>query len=90
MKLRNVNVVFGLLFATNAFAGTTKSICNRIGPDQRKCLNLHHLCFWDEEDQRCEPYREPPRCARHRDNPEDCNETPRCAYDVEDQRCEEL
>ena len=90
MNLRKVMLVFGLLFAANAFAGSAKSICNQIGQDQWKCMQASNLCFWDQEDQRCEAIRTPARCARYDHDPYSCNASPGCAYDDEDQRCEEF
>jgi hypothetical protein len=89
MNLRSLFVVLGFCFAATSFASTQKSLCNQIGQDELRCLQVSQLCAWDKEDQRCEAITET-RCTQYDQNPFACNNAIGCQFDDEDQRCEEI
>jgi hypothetical protein len=90
MNFRKILIICGVLFSAKSFAFSQKSICNQIGADRYKCEQAGSICFWDDEDQRCEALRTPARCAQYNYSPSACNASSGCAYDDEDQRCEEF
>lgn len=76
----------GLIASTAAFA-SEKNICDAIGRDYEKCVRTS-VCFWDEDDQRCEWLNDP--CEKYGNNSYACSRDRSCFWDSDDQRCEKI
>ena len=55
--------------------------------DPKSC-DYDRRCFWDQDDQRCEPYFDPTGYCGGISSPDHCNYTRGCFWDTDDQRCE--
>lgn len=66
--------------------GGEKNICYIIGGDYHKCMLASRYCFWDPEDNRCEPFGGG-YCGNFY-HPGHCGAQPGCFWDPEDNRCE--
>jgi len=88
--LKSLLVTVCLGFSLYAFAGDEEAICDYL-KYPAKC-NAAWQCFWDYEDNRCEPTYNPPShvCRRYNNNRVSCNADPRCFFDLEDNRCERI
>jgi hypothetical protein len=92
LLLASIILTPSLILAENTPQGSPRpdNICYEIGTDYYRCLQARPTCFWDEEDGRCEPLREPPGCGRIH-NRFECDRSPLgCFWDDEDGRCERL